>query len=338
MDNGRLIISPSFQAVIALATICIIDLIIPLGVAVGVLYVTCILLVVQENKKILLTVAVSCSVLTAFIPLITLTPHTTWMAFVNRGISILAIWITTIIAIRQNILEEKLTHLDEIKRKNKELEQFAYVASHDLQEPLQTIGGFVRRLEKKYKGQLDEKADNHLFYIAQATDRMSDVIKGLLDYSRLGREKQMSSIDCNQLVKDIRDDLGTSINESKASLHISQLPRIRGYESEVRLLFQNLINNAIKFRKEDTAPVISISAEKKADHWEFTVKDNGIGIDPKYNDKIFLIFQRLHSRSEYEGTGIGLAHCRKIMDLHGGNIWVQSKPDKGSTFYFTIPI
>jgi light-regulated signal transduction histidine kinase (bacteriophytochrome) len=337
MKKARKFIKPSLSASIAVALIFAIDLIIPLGVAVGVLYVSCILLVVKEHTKIIFFFAFVCSALTAIIPIITLTPATTWMAFVNRGISILAIWIVAIIASRHNLLEEKLMHMYEIERKNRELEQFAYMASHDLQEPLSTIGGFVHRFEKKYKGKLDESADQYLQYMSQAIDRMSELIKGLLSYSRLGNELQATTIDCNKIVEDLQDDLGKNISESNATIHRRNLPRLRGYESEFRLLLQNLINNAIKFRKPGTDPVISISAIYENNQWKFAVKDNGIGIDPESHDKIFLVFQRLHPRSQYDGHGLGLAHCRKIVELHGGNIWVESQPGKGSTFYFTIP-
>jgi light-regulated signal transduction histidine kinase (bacteriophytochrome) len=259
------------------------------------------------------------------------------MAFVNRGISILAIWVAAFIASRYEFLKEKLMHLDEIEKKNRELEQFAYMASHDLQEPLITIGGFVKRFEKKYKGRLDENADKYLHYMAQAIDRMSELIKGLLSYSRLGNELQTTTIDCNKIVEDLQIDLGKNIIESNATINKGNLPKLRAYESEFRLLLQNLINNAIKFRKADTDPVISISAVSENNQWKFAIKDNGIGIDPEAHDKIFLIFQRLHPRNQFEGHGLGLAHCRKIVELHGGKIWVESQPNKGATFYFTIP-
>ena len=255
----------------------------------------------------------------------------------NRGISILAIWVAAFIASRYEFLKEKLMYLDEIEKKNRELEQFAYMASHDLQEPLITIGGFVKRFEKKYKGRLDENADKYLHYMAQAIDRMSELIKGLLSYSRLGNELQTTTIDCNKIVEDLQIDLGKNIIESNATINKGNLPKLRAYESEFRLLLQNLINNAIKFRKADTDPVISISAVSENNQWKFAIKDNGIGIDPEAHDKIFLIFQRLHPRNQFEGHGLGLAHCRKIVELHGGKIWVESQPNKGATFYFTIP-
>jgi light-regulated signal transduction histidine kinase (bacteriophytochrome) len=337
MKNGRKFTKTFLSATISAALIFAIDLIVPLGVAVGVLYVSCIFLVVREHKKNIFFVAFVCSALTAIVPLITLTPATTWMAFVNRGISILAIWIVAIIASRYGFLEERLMHLEEIERKNTDLEQFAYMASHDLQEPLRTVGGFVKRFEKKYKGKLDESADKYLHYMTQAIDRMSELIKGLLSYSRLGNEVQATTIDCNKIVEELQVDLGKYISESNATIHRGKLPRLRGYESEFRLLLQNLINNAIKFRKTGTDPVISISAIYENNQWKFAVKDNGIGINRESHDKIFLIFQRLHPRNQYVGNGIGLAHCRKIVELHGGKIWVESEPDKGSTFYFTIP-
>ncbi len=337
MKNGENFIKPSLSPFIAVVLIFVLDLIVPLGVAVGVLYVSCILLVIKEPQKTIFQFAFVCSALTAIIPIITLTSATTWMAFVNRGISILAIWVAAFIASRYEFLKEKLMHLDEIEKKNRELEQFAYMASHDLQEPLITIGGFVKRFEKKYKGRLDENADKYLHYMAQAIDRMSELIKGLLSYSRLGNELQTTTIDCNKIVEDLQIDLGKNIIESNATINKGNLPKLRAYESEFRLLLQNLINNAIKFRKADTDPVISISAVYENNQWKFAIKDNGIGIDPEAHDKIFLIFQRLHPKNQFEGHGLGLAHCRKIVELHGGKIWVESQPNKGATFYFTIP-
>ena len=166
---------------------------------------------------------------------------------------------------------------------------------------------------------------------------MSKLIKGLLDYSRIGANKELVSVDCDKLVKNVLNDLSAQINETKAEVEVDPLPVLMGYETELYGLFQNLISNAIKFRKKEVKPKIHILAHKREDSWEFGIADNGIGMEPKYQQKIFAIFQRLHLRKEYEGTGIGLAHCQKIVDLHGGKIWVDSQPGAGSTFYFTIP-
>lgn len=225
----------------------------------------------------------------------------------------------------------------QLQNKNKELEQFTYVASHDLQEPLRTITSFSEILAEKYKGHLDETGNKSLQFILDATGRMSRLIKGLLDYGRLGKSEDRGEINCNQLIEEVTNDLGTIIKDTKTQIEIKNLPKVNGYRIELRLLFQNIISNAIKFRKEGQVPMIKINAVSKKGEVVFSIKDNGIGIAEEHKDRIFEIFQRLHNRNEFEGTGIGLAHCRKIVELHGGRIWVESEPDKGSSFYFTIP-
>ncbi|MCK8490723.1 ATP-binding protein [Spirosoma sp. RP8] len=228
-------------------------------------------------------------------------------------------------------------HLQELETRNKELEQFVYIASHDLQEPLLNVNNFVELLQHEYAPQLDETAAMYLDVINQSTERMRDLIKGLLDYARLGKEKYLSTVDCHQLVGTLVKDLATNIALSGAEIQCADLPTLAAYPVELRQLFQNLIGNAIKFRKLDTAPQISISAERADRFWKFAVRDNGIGINPAFKDKIFLIFRRLHGRDTYDGNGIGLAHCKKIVEMHGGEITVESKPGEGSTFFFTIP-
>lgn len=225
----------------------------------------------------------------------------------------------------------------ELEHKNKELEQFAYVASHDLQEPLRTISSFVQLLQVQYKGKLDERSDKYLSYITQASDRMKVLINDLLEYSRLGRKKEKGTVNCQVLVNELRVDLDKMITENNAVINTGLLPILRAYPSELKQVFQNLIVNAIKFSKKDQSPEIEIKAVRKDHLWEFSVQDNGIGIDPQHSERIFIIFQRLHTRNEYEGSGIGLSNCRKIIELHKGRIWVESKPGEGSRFCFTIP-
>lgn len=220
---------------------------------------------------------------------------------------------------------------------NKEMEQFAFIASHDMQEPLRTISNYIGLLQNQYKGKLDKDADRYLTSISGATFRMQSLIRDLLEYSKIGNDKKNVVIDCNLLLKDVLNDMNESIEESGAKIHSEQLPIINGYLSAIKSIFQNLISNAVKFRKKDVHPIINISAELKHSEWFFTIKDNGIGIDKKYHDKIFVIFQRLHTKAEYAGTGIGLAHVKKIIELHGGKIWFESEPGKETTFYFTIP-
>ncbi|MEO6548958.1 MAG: two-component regulator propeller domain-containing protein [Ferruginibacter sp.] len=223
----------------------------------------------------------------------------------------------------------------ELKRKNIELEQFAYVASHDLQEPLRTTASFVELIQQQYHGKLDKKADTYLEYIADASDRMKVLIKDLLDFSRIGVNVELQNTDCNILLKNMLEDINAAVKESDANVHYCRMPVINCYPSELKQLFQNLVLNAIKFRK-DIAPEINISVKQTEYFWEFAVKDNGIGIDKQYSDRIFIIFQRLHTRKQYTGSGIGLSHCKKIVELHKGKIWVESTLGEGSTFHFTI--
>lgn len=239
----------------------------------------------------------------------------------------------------RKLAEEQLkSYSVQLQNKNKELEQFTYIASHDLQEPLRSINGFANLLEFDLEKGNYENVKQYLQYITQASERMSKLIKSLLDYSRIGSHKQLQLVNCNQLVNDAILDLDAAIRTTHATIHADTLPMMKVYPDDFRLLLQNLISNAIKFRKKDTAPVINISAKRNDNYWLFSVADNGIGIDEKFVTKIFSIFQRLHNKGEYEGTGIGLAHCKKIVELHNGEIWVESKFGEGSIFYFTISL
>jgi signal transduction histidine kinase len=237
--------------------------------------------------------------------------------------------------LHQYTLERKQ---QELISKNKELEQFAYIASHDLQEPLRSVTSFSQLIDEEYRDKIGAEGAQYLDYLIEASGRMRNLITGLLDYSRLGREAQLGPVDANSVFNDIRVDLSTAIHECEAKLTSSNLPVIVGYETEFRLLLQNLILNAIKFRRAGVVPIVRVSAKKVGSDWEFSVQDNGIGISPEHHEKVFLIFQRIHNRSLYEGTGIGLANCRKIVELHGGTIRLESEKNKGSNFIFTIPI
>ncbi|RED92295.1 sensor histidine kinase [Marinoscillum furvescens] len=225
-----------------------------------------------------------------------------------------------------------------LEYKNRELEQFAYIAAHDLQEPLVTLMSFNDLLVADYEEQLDGNGKTYLGFMNQSVLRMRELVKGLLDYSKIGKNSQLTFVDGNELVNEVRNDLKAKLTSTGARLIIGQLPTVTAYRMELRLMFQNLILNAVKFTRPDEPPVVEISAEKVADVWRFAVKDNGLGIPKENQDRIFVIFQRLHSKSEFEGTGIGLAHCAKIAALHEGEIWVDSKQGEGSTFYFTIPL
>ncbi len=225
----------------------------------------------------------------------------------------------------------------ELARSNEELQQFAYVASHDLQEPLRMVGSFTQLLAKKYKGRLDAQADEYIHFAVDGAKRMKDLIQDLLSLSRLDtRQGPLQQVDCNEVLEAIREDLQLVLKESGARIHYDSLPEIHADYSQLRQLFQNLITNAIKF-KSDEPSEITISACRNGAEWRFSVADNGIGIDPQFFKRIFVLFQRLHGKERYPGTGIGLAMCKKIVERHGGRIWVESQQAQGSTFFFTMP-
>jgi len=225
----------------------------------------------------------------------------------------------------------------ELKRSNNDLEQFAYVSSHDLKEPLRTIGNFSSLLEKNYSEKLDDNAIEYIDFIKEGVKRMSNVIDSLLTYSTVGKKDSIyEAVDLNNMIENNTKDLAQLIKDKNAHVDIKKLPTIIGHKEQLGMVFFNLINNAIKFNTNPT-PTVIIKEEKSNDQfWEFSVSDNGIGIEPKYQDVIFDIFKRLHNRNDYEGTGIGLSLCQKIILRHQGNIWFESKPNEGTTFFFTI--
>ncbi|NJN59214.1 MAG: GAF domain-containing protein [Leptolyngbyaceae cyanobacterium SL_5_9] len=235
------------------------------------------------------------------------------------------------------MLEQATLQSQELARSNADLEQFAYVASHDLQEPLRMVASYLQLLERRYRGQLDHTADEFIAYAVDGATRMQTLINDLLNYSRVdSRGKSFVLISCSAILDRAIANLQSAIEAANATLTCAPLPEIMADATQLTQLFQNLISNALKFHSDQPLH-IHVSAQHRADAWLFSVQDNGIGIDSEYIDRIFLIFQRLHSRGEYPGTGIGLAICKKIVERHGGNIWVESQPGQGSTFYFTIP-
>lgn len=237
--------------------------------------------------------------------------------------------------------DKHLRHLESVNQKlaatNQEMEQLVYAASHDLQEPLRTITNYIGLLKEGYTDLNDENVDKYLHFINRSVGKMQNLIKDLLDYSRIGRNFNITIVDTRKLLEDVVNELEASITENNARIIFNGLPTIKGDETKLRQLFQNLISNAIKFRRKDREPVISVTADEQEGLYLFSVKDNGIGIDEKYIPKLFVVFQRLHSEKEYKGTGIGLATCKKIVTLHNGKIWVESTAGEGSSFNFIIP-
>ena len=240
---------------------------------------------------------------------------------------------------RKKAEEERENLINELKRSNEELQQFAYITSHDLQEPLRTIASFTQLLEKRYKGKFDSDADEFMSYTVDAAIRMKQMIQDLLEYSRVStRAEDFKPVDTEKILKNVLFDLKIIIENNEAKITYDNLPTVMGDKEQLQRVFQNLISNAIKFRKPGEPPKIHISAKKENNENIFSVKDNGIGIEEQYYDRIFTIFQRLHTLDEFKGSGIGLSITRKIIEHHGGSIWVESEYKKGSTFFFTIPV
>jgi len=238
---------------------------------------------------------------------------------------------------RKNAEERLQRYTQELEYKNNETQQFTYIASHDLQEPLRTITNYINLFSEDYKGKFDGNADIYIKFIHNAATRMQILVRDLLEYTRIENDNALEDVDCNSLVKEVIENIKLTVIETNAYIKLDNLPIIKGYRTRLVSLFQNLLSNSIKFRKKDIAPIIEIKAEEKAAHWLFSISDNGIGIEKDYYEKIFKLFQRLHPRNEYEGTGIGLAHCKKIVELSGGKIWVESKAGEGTTFYISLP-
>ncbi len=241
----------------------------------------------------------------------------------------------------ENRIAERTAQLEssnkELAMHTDEVEQFTYIASHDLQEPLRTLTNFTQLIREEYSGKLDEDGNKYIDFIHKAAARMRELVTGLVEYSVLGKESVRTMVSCDEIVGEVLSDLADTIKAGNVKITVKELPELNCFRTELRRLFQNLIENAVKFTKPDVATEITISAEIQENGWLFSITDNGIGIESKNREKIFIIFKRMHNRSEYKGTGIGLAHCKKIVELHGGKIWVVSTPGEGSTFHFTIP-
>jgi light-regulated signal transduction histidine kinase (bacteriophytochrome) len=238
--------------------------------------------------------------------------------------------------LNKEVAERKAAE-ESLKRSNEDLEQFTYAASHDLQEPLRVMSSYSQLLEKRYKDKLDQDANEFIDFIVDAAKRMQKLITDLLAYSRVGQKDiPAAEEDLNQVVQKVLDGMAATLESSGGMVTYDKLPVLAVHETSMMQVFQNLIGNALKFRGKESSR-IHISARKDGEDWVFSVQDNGLGIEPQYYGRIFQIFQRLHSREEYSGTGIGLSICKKIVMNYGGRTWVESEHGKGSTFYFTLP-
>lgn len=239
---------------------------------------------------------------------------------------------------RWNEAETKALTMDELIRSNRELERFAFVASHDLQEPLKVISLYLQILNRKYKGKLDYNAEKNFSYVLDRTERMQNLIQNLLEYAQVGKGNiRFMRMDSRVVINCAIDNLKATIQENSVKITCEDFPIIIGDRIQLTQLFQNLINNAIKFHKKGELPFVHISAKQQETQWLFSIKDNGIGIKQEHLQNIFEIFRRLHSQSEYKGNGLGLALCKRIVESHGGHIWVESEIGKGTIVYFYIP-
>lgn len=337
------------QAIVLTITLALVDISLPLGVAAGVIYIALVLFSWLFYRQYMILVCTG--VATALIILgYFFSPDgiDAWKGIPNRVLAIIAIWAVGILLYMVKRQSRKLkdnnrnlelmvqARTKELDAKNKELERFVYIASHDLQEPLRTIRSFTGIIEKKHTDKFDGETKQIWTFISAGAARMSDLIHSLLDHTRIGAQKQLETVEIKTLLEEVTADLNLVIQEVNGSISYGLMPTMACYPVELRLLFQNLISNALKFTKKGVAPQIEVASSHNHDFWEFSVRDNGIGIAEKDVSKIFEVFQRLHQRDEYEGVGIGLSHCKKIVELHEGRIWVESEPGVGSTFYFTI--
>ena len=227
--------------------------------------------------------------------------------------------------------------VQELSRSNEELQQFAYVASHDLKSPLKTISNYLTLLESKYGPELPNDAQKLVTTSTKAAHRMQALIDDLLTFSHVGTNVAFTQVDLNQVVAEILEEQQVEIRASQATVTVAPLPTLTAHYTDLKQVFQNLISNSLKYRKSDTAPHVVIQAIDQPNQFCFAIKDNGIGIDPQYFDRVIQIFQRLHGRHDYSGTGIGLATCKKVVAIYGGQIWIESAVGEGTTFYFTIP-
>lgn len=325
------------------------DISLPLGIATGIMYVVIVLMSWNLNRKgqaywyaLLVTFCISLGYF--------LSPDGVLgsISLINRAMSTIVVWIVAALIDKvkkselelttSNLLLEKRVaeRTKSLQEKNEEMGRIVYITSHDLQEPLRTTRGMIDIFIEDFQQKLDAKSERYLTMINSSVGRMSALVTSLLDYSRIGQKKKLSKVDLNVVINGVIQSLEGSITQAKGTVKVAEMPTVYGYETDLALLFQNLISNAIKFRKPGVDPVVEIEASEERDQWNFEVKDNGIGIEVEHRSEIFKIFTRLHLKQEFEGTGIGLAHCKKIVELHDGDISVVPSTTFGSIFKFSL--
>lgn len=334
-------------AIPLLLTLLIIDLSLPHDISVGIGYILIIVLsILVESKRATLSLAIIATLFILLGYFLTQKDQLQWIVFLNRGLAILSIWVITISLI--NLIKKNKQFIEvarllkrknvDLNHKNKDLEQMTYMATHDLREPLQTVKNFIKLLEKELDEYETPNKALFLQYIDSSTERMDNLIKGILGYSRLGTNRQIELVNCHEIVQNVREDLDHLIKSTNTRFDYENLPLITGCKTELHSLFLNIISNSIKFKKHDQKPIIKIEVQESPREWAFFIVDNGIGIAADETERIFSLFQRLHLQEDYPGTGIGLAYCKKIVSLHGGKIHAESEAGVGTTIKFTIPI
>lgn len=342
-----------FLSILLAAGIFLFDLSTPPGIASSVPYTVVILLSLWlPGKRHTMIAGTGVTILTILGIFLSPPGEKPVFFLANHLLSLMIIWTTVIFVLKHKhslkVIEEHADALNqanmdlknqakELKRSNEELEQFAFIVSHDLHEPLRMVSSYTQLLARRYKDKMDNDAHEFITHAVEGTNRMQWLINDLLNYSRIQTmERTFEETNCSEILRQVKTNLQIAVEKSSALITHDFLPIISANPVQMMQLFQNLVDNAVKFAGE-LPPRIHISADKKGDQWVFSVNDKGIGIDPQFNEHIFLIFRRFHDREKYPGTGIGLAVCKRIVERHGGRIWVESESGNGTTFYFTIP-
>jgi light-regulated signal transduction histidine kinase (bacteriophytochrome) len=314
------------------------DLLVPLGVAVGALYVPAVIVAANAKLRDIVVVGAACALLTMLVFAVTFNDATSWMAAVNRVISVSAISVATLLTVRQKRLTLLNTrNIERLGAKNKELLRYTSIAAHDLQEPVRNILSLSTLLLRRHRENLNESGQQIVGFIHDGAARMRLLISDLLDYSKLGEAVEFAETDLNTVLESVLLDLDEALRASGGAVSAEPLPIVQGHEIGLRQVFQNLISNSLKFADTDTPPQIKIWHEDAGGAWRIYLQDNGIGFDPGHTEKAFALFGRLHLREEYPGTGIGLSICRRVADLHGGDISVETAPGAGAKFTLTLP-